>query len=483
MMRLKRVLTLSSIASASPIIEFASRMGRTVVLSHLLLPGEFGISVAITVLLTSSELVTDISLDKFLMSQAGDDVRRALGAVHWLMVLRGIILAVVIFAVAPWIAQFFGASNAVGAFRSVGIILAIRAFAHFEIKQALRDFRYGRDAFATIVAQLAAFAAIYPAARGFGDHRAIVLSLTIEAIVYVVASHLLAQIRYSATASQRQVLRQALAFGLPLTLNGLGLAMLSQFDRALVGYWLGIQTLALYAVIFSLAVVPISLIFRIFGQLWMSFLARARHRGEVGINTYPIMLWSFAVVSAAYAVFVATTLDFLMPLIFGRAYVISPLIHALLTVIVWLRTIRGAPITLMLVDGRTVYLTIATLTSGTSILLAVIGFYFVPRVETMLVCVLIGDAISTSVSFWISQSSQAQFRMLYMHILWSLGAVVLAALCDVLLLPRGGVEWRIVMIAVLAILPAVQAGYGLLKNFRIIKAWFGFHSGSVRYGQ
>jgi hypothetical protein len=135
------------------------------------------------------------------------------------------------------------------------------------------------------------------------------------------------------------------------------------------------------------------------------------------------------------------------------------------------------------VDGRTVYLTIATLTSGTSILLAVIGFYFVPRVETMLVCVLIGDAISTSVSFWISQSSQAPVRMLYMHILWSLGAVVLAALCDVLLLPRGGVEWRIVMIAVLAILPAVQAGYGLLKNFRIIKAWFGFHSGSVRYGQ
>jgi hypothetical protein len=130
----------------------------------------------------------------------------------------------------------------------------------------------------------------------------------------------------------------------------------------------------------------------------------------------------------------------------------------------------------MLVDGKTVYLTIANLASGTGIVLAVIGLYFLPRLETMVVCVLIGDVISTSVFVWISQSSQAQSGMLYVHILWSFGSVILAALCDILLLPMS-FEWRIIMMLVLAIVPAAQAGYGLSRHFPIIKTWFGSQSG------
>jgi O-antigen/teichoic acid export membrane protein len=472
--RLKRILALGSIVSASPMIEYASRLGRTIILSHMLSPTEFGISIALTILLATAGLVTDISLDKFLMSSGGDDVRKTLGAVHFLTVLRGLVLAGAIFIAAPWIADFFGAPGSIWAFRSIGVISAISAFAHFGIKQALRDFSYGRDAVANVAAQVTAFAAIYPAVRGFGDHRAIVLSLLVEAIVYVAASHLLARVRYSATSAERHILGQALAFGLPLTLNGLGLAMLSQFDRGLVSHWLGLSSLALYAVILNLAVVPISLIFRVVGQLWLSFLTRARHRGNVDTKVYPVMVWSFALVASTYALFTAMTLDLLVPLIFGRIYTVSPLIHMLVTMMVWFRVQRGgAPSLLMLSDGRTSRLTIGNLTAGTGIALALVGLYFVPRLETMFVCVVIGEAISTIVMFWISQTTRTQSRILYSHVLWSLSATVVAAIGDFVLVPSN-LTGRIIVFVVASIIILAHATYGIRKYSSYMTAWFGF---------
>jgi O-antigen/teichoic acid export membrane protein len=339
--------------------------------------------------------------------------------------------------------------------------LAIRALAHFEIKQALRDFRYGRDAFANVVAQLAALAAIYPAALGFRDYRAMVLSLMIEAIVYVAASHLLAQLRYSATSSERKILRQALAFGLPLTLNGLGLAMLSQFDRALVSHWLGIQTLALYAVILSLAAVPISLIFRIVSPLGWSLLVRARRCGGIETDAFPFMVWVFAVLGAAYAIFVAATLDFLVPLIYGSRYTVSPFIHMLMTMIVWFRLQRGgAPTGLILVSGDTRWLMMGNLVGGAGLVLGGVFLIVLPRLDIFLIGVLFGDVISFAALFWATHRLiNGRSSMTLEQVLWSFAAMSMASFCVSPLLAQA-LPWRYAILSVASLIVVTQVVYG-----------------------
>jgi predicted small integral membrane protein len=189
------------------------------------------------------------------------------------------------------------------------------------------------------------------------------------------------------------------------------------------------------------------------------------------------MVWSFALVASTYALFTAMTLDLLVPLIFGRIYTVSPLIHMLVTMMVWFRVQRGgAPSLLMLSDGRTSRLTIGNLTAGTGIALALVGLYFVPRLETMFVCVVIGEAISTIVMFWIGQTTRTQSRILYSHVLWSLSATVVAAIGDFILVPSN-LTGRIFVFVVAAIIILAHAAYGIRKYSSYMTAWFGFRFG------
>jgi PST family polysaccharide transporter len=185
--RLKKLLAVASFASASPFIEYGVRFGRTIVLSRMLLPVEFGVAVAITVLVTIAELISDIGLDRFLLSRARSEDRAVLAAVHLLQALRGLCLAAVIFAAGPWIAAFLDAPQHAGSFRCVAAIVLIRSFAHFEVKQILRDFRFGPDAIVNVIRNVLGFAAIFPAALWLQDHRAIIASLILESLVFVAA--------------------------------------------------------------------------------------------------------------------------------------------------------------------------------------------------------------------------------------------------------------------------------------------------------
>ncbi|MGA7383908.1 MAG: oligosaccharide flippase family protein, partial [Methylocella sp.] len=79
-------------AAVPPLVLFAARFGRTVILSRLLSPGEFGIAVAITIVITTAEVATDVGLEKFVILKSAADARRALAAAHALMIFRGLLM-------------------------------------------------------------------------------------------------------------------------------------------------------------------------------------------------------------------------------------------------------------------------------------------------------------------------------------------------------------------------------------------------------
>ena len=68
------------------------------------------------------------------------------------------------------------------------------------------------------------------------------------------------------------MLRAALIFGIPLALNGVGLAVIRQLDRAFVGFWFGVETLAAYSVLLNMSVIPLSLIISTGHKLGFAYL-------------------------------------------------------------------------------------------------------------------------------------------------------------------------------------------------------------------
>jgi O-antigen/teichoic acid export membrane protein len=462
-MNLRRLLGLGSLASIAPVVEFASRFGRTIILSRLLSPTEFGIGVALTALLGIAELITDISLDKFIMSRPRDDDREVLASTHKLAIVRGLLIAASIFLASPWIAEIFGIPEQAWSFRILAAVPLLRAFSHLELKLVQREFRYAPEATASTVSHVAVFTAVYPAVRWFGDHRAMLFILFLECIVYVTASHLLAKTRFRIAMTDRRILREAITYGLPLTLNGLGIAMMGQADRVLISNWFGVETLAFYAVVLNLTILPITAIFRILGVLGMSVYAREQ-RDPLALDRFNLVLiWIFTIVAACYAIFIAASLETLAPLLFGRAYAVLPLIATIVSMMVWLRVSRGAPTIFMLSNGMTGRLMTANLISGVGLVLAALLLHVVPRLETVLLCIMVGDTASLTGFFWgIRVHLVGRFRAVFGYLATSFAAAVTASL-SVSFSMADDLWWRAGVLAAAVLMTAAAALHGLRR--------------------
>ena len=388
------------LVSVAPIISFGSRFARNVILSHLLAPGEFGTAVAITVVIGLGSVVTDVALDRFVML---NNSAQALSAAHLISVVRGVLVALVLAAAAPALAALFGVPNASESFAIAGCLSAISGLAHLRIKQVQVNYDYSAEAIAQFAASMVAVLVLFPAANTVQDHRAIVISYAAEIGIYVILSHFLARTTYQ-VRPELPLLRNALSFGLPLVLNGMGLAIIYQLDRTLVGHWFGVRELASYAVILSVSVVPVSLILAIIQNMGLSYLLSGIVDLSVRPERYQLLIGFYALLGTLYTFWMAITLDILAPLIFGASFTVSPTLHVLFIVIACLRLQRGAPTTLLLAKGRTRLLASLNLSAGFGLLVACTGISMWPRVETIVFGIAFGELIAFTLSLALSDN-------------------------------------------------------------------------------
>jgi O-antigen/teichoic acid export membrane protein len=388
------------IVSLAPIFTFGSRFAGNIILSHLLAPEEFGAAVAISVVLGLGGLVTDLALDRFVVI---NNSRRALLTAHLLLAAISIFLALALIATAPAAAALFGVPNFTGSFACAAGLSAIGGFAHLGIKQIWREHNYGPDSVAQVVANLAAIAGLFLAARALRNHQAIIVGSAVQTVVYVVLSHALARTPYGFNFD-KPMLRRALYFGLPLTLNGIGLAIMYQLDRVLVGYWFGVKELATYAVIFSMSVVPTSLILAMFSGPSFSYILAESADASDRSGRYRLILRLYSILTSLYVLWLVLALDIVTPLIFGSSFTINPEVHVLFTVIACLRLQRGgAPTTLLLASGRTKQLALLNLSTGVGLIVAFGCILIAPRLESMLIGIAIGEVISFTIFFVLAE--------------------------------------------------------------------------------
>lgn len=396
-------MTRSLIVSVPPIVTFSSRLARNVILSRLLVPDQFGTAVAISVVLGLAGLVTDVGLDRFVMINT---TSRALSAAHVLLIARGALLALALVSGAPLTAALFGIPQFAGSFALAALAPLLGGFVHLGIVQIQRDYNYVPETVAQLVANSVAIAAVFVGVMIMHDHRAIIAGFLTESLTYVILSHLLAKMPYQ-LRSDRQTLGAALSFGLPLTVNGVGLATISQLDRVIVGHWFGVRVLGTYAVILNVAVIPVSLILRVFGTLGLSFLLSNRDGSRINSKNYNLLVFVYSTLALLYSLWVVLTIDILTPFVFGAAYNVDPTVHALIAVMVFLRLQRGgAPTTALLKSGRTMELALLNLAAALGLLCAFAFVMLRPTFDSIIIGVVIGDFIVLVLFFFASSSAR-----------------------------------------------------------------------------
>jgi PST family polysaccharide transporter len=454
-------------AAVAPLVEFAARFSRTVILSRLLVPGEFGIAVAITIVITTAELATDVGLDKFVLLKSAADARHALAAAQALQIFRGLLLFAAIAVLAVPAVRFFGIPQAVASFEFAALIPLVRSFGHLGIQQIQRDYDYRPAALTVTASSVAGLAvAALAAATVLPDHRVIILAFLVDAAVYAATSNILAHAPMR-VIPDRETLRQALAYGLPLTLNGAALAVISQADRMVVGRFFGMDILGVYAVVLGLAVAPISLLLQTAGTLGMSMLARSRDTPKRYFETYLWLTWFYAFLAFGYASFVGLTLDVLVPFVFGKAYAVGTDTVILISAIVFLRILRaGGPTVALLVSGATTRLMLANLMSVFGIAAAAGLAQVHPVLTSVLAGVLFGDVLTMVLLQWAAVAGIPNGLGSLWRCLAVAGAGVAILTTTLRILPDPSWINRGIVAASCA-LPAAILGWGVLWRWRL----------------
>jgi O-antigen/teichoic acid export membrane protein len=462
--RLRLWVNRISFTTAGTGIELALRFVRTLFLSHLLAPAEFGVTVALGVVIFTSELVSDIGLGPFVLNRADDDGGHVLATAHSLQIGRGLILATAIALSASPVAHFFSVPQFKTSFMLVALVPLIRAFSHLGVKQVQRNYNYRPEAISTGVSQLLSLVATIAAGYLLRDHRAVLVAFICEAFVFAVMTHRLAPTRFAASINP-DVGREALSYGLPLMISGLAGALTNQADRMMVGYFFGVEILGVYGVILTIAMVPLGSVYRIVSSVASSMLARDRDISGRFEASYLLVTWGFIFMGFGYASGLALGLDVVTPLIFGQAYKVTESVHLLVSIIAFARILRWSTTLLLLALGATRRLAMANMINGFGLMVGVGLVTVRPDLSSVLVGVLIGEIISNAMfqQAALERFPAAASLIHRSNIVSAISAAIIA--CGLLLLPEASWSNRLTL-AVAFALPIAVAAYGLLGSWK-----------------
>lgn len=384
-------------------VELGAQFARTVLLARVLGAEEFGIVAAIYAVYAIVEMAGFIGLERYIVYSARGGDSHVLDASHTLAVARGVLSALVLVIFAAPAASLIGEAQYVDSFIWVAAVPFLRGFLHLGVTQMQREGTFWRGSVAEAGGALIGLAVAAIAARLLHDHRAGVWALVAQQVAAVAASHVLAWSRKYRFSFDRAPIAEALRFGLPLTVNGLAVAIATQVDRLVVGAWLGVETLGLYSLTISVVLQPLSLVFRLVTTLVQPHLSQAWHEDPSGRFRAQArrVVFGSGLMGLVYAGGIVCLGAPVMHFVFGARYVFSDSVFALYGAAVLLRFVRNGLSLFGLAIGRTSGLMVSNLAGAFGLLAGLAALYVRPTIEAAIFGIVVGDVIS----FFVLESS------------------------------------------------------------------------------
>ena len=374
---------------------------RTLILARILSGFEFGLASALSASYATFELITDVAVHRFVLATPRGEYLRALSGAHGLSVLRGTAAGILATAAAPVLAHLMSVPTEWTSFAWLGLAIFIRSFEHFELRVAERDYRYSAQLWMNVLSSSFALATMVGSWFYYHDHVIFITMLFAQNVSYVIASHLFASTPYS-LAFRSSHFYKAARFAYPLVLSGIGLAVVSQGDRLLVGSVLDVPTLGIYSVLILTITVPAGAVTQIFSSLALAGLHNVsddRERGERRLLLYTrIML----ILGACAAFGLLALMNVLVPLVFGARFAVSNGIVAMLALVSFFSLARAEPTTsVLLINHRTRALAALSLSSVAGLVFAAALATWYASLYTILVGRLFGEVFGFLVTMTI----------------------------------------------------------------------------------
>jgi O-antigen/teichoic acid export membrane protein len=246
----------------------ATRMltfGRLAVMGRILSPLEFGYFGIATLLLSILEIVTETGVNIVLI-QHEKTIDEFIDAAFIVSIVRGILISLLLFLLAPFIALFFNSKAATGIIMLTALVPLIRGFINPSIisyqKELLfkNEFRLRTSLFVVDVIVSVISVLIYRSAFSF------TFGLIASAILEVLVSYLLFAVRPHFTLDASKII-MILKRGWWVTVTGIFSYFADNSDNIAVGKLIGTSSLGIYQVAYKFSTIPISEITNVVNQV------------------------------------------------------------------------------------------------------------------------------------------------------------------------------------------------------------------------
>lgn len=244
------LLILSGNAAASLLL-----LARNLIVARLISVENFGIAATFAIAVSVVEMMSNLGLQQqIIQSNKGADPKFQ-AALQGFSVLRGVLSGVLLFALATPLAAFLEIPQAAWAYQVIALVPVLNAFKHYDIYRLSRSMRFWPMVLSDGFPALAAVLVVLPFSIWFGDYRIMLFSIIAQSALALATSQLVAERPYR-LALDRRVWADGLSFGWPLLLNGALLFVVFQGDKLIIGRELGMASLAIFAMGFTLTLAP-----------------------------------------------------------------------------------------------------------------------------------------------------------------------------------------------------------------------------------
>jgi O-antigen/teichoic acid export membrane protein len=228
---------------------------RNLFLARLLTQSDYGVCVALSAVIVSATLISDMALDKMLVQERQVDEAALQRTVTSLLLIRALVTAAILLLVAQPLAAVLGVPQSANAFRLLSVSVAVLGFLHLDTKRYQRSHRFLPDSIVAVSGDALDFLFSVGGAYLYRSFYAVPLSSILSACGSVFVSRLLSERPFSLGWDPSMV-RRALSYGLPLMASGLIILLSTQADRIIVGAVVGLKQLAIYGATLTIVSTP-----------------------------------------------------------------------------------------------------------------------------------------------------------------------------------------------------------------------------------
>ena len=302
---------------------------RNILIARLIPVEDYGIASTFVITMALIEMISQLGLDRMIVQDQRGDRAEFQSGLHMFQLFMGLAGAAFFLVIAVPYAGFLNLEHLVWAYALIAVVPLMTGLWHFDMFRAQRSMSYAPYVFAQVVPAFVSLLVVWPLYWAFGDWQVMLYAILLQQGLILLLSHLTAKRRYR-WALDRGLLREALAFGWPLLVNGALLFLVFNGEKMIVGRELGMAPLALFAMAFSLTLTPTLVLARSAQSFFLPQLSRVQDNDQ-----------KFAPLSYAM---LQTSLLIGLLLVIGVVLVGPPFVHLalgekyapMLSILVWL---------------------------------------------------------------------------------------------------------------------------------------------------